>query len=128
MANKYLLDSSAWIEYFAGTEKGMKIKQFINDAQIYTTGVIVAEVSTHFLKKGLHAGEAISAIRSLAQLVHFDFNLGQKSAEIYIKERKTQGKFGLADAHVVATARTVQAKLITCDYDFLSISEAIVIK
>ena len=35
MANKYLLDSSAWIEYFAGTVIGENIKEIIEKKKHY---------------------------------------------------------------------------------------------
>ena len=64
--SKYIVDSSAWIEYFAGTEKGRKIKDLIVGKELFTTGIIVAEVSTHFLKKGLEARQAVAAMKSPA--------------------------------------------------------------
>jgi len=126
--NKYIIDSSAWIEYFSGTDKGRKVKELLIGAQTFTTGIVIAEVSTHFLKKGLQASQAVAAIKTQAALLPIDFHIGEQSAEIYVTERKTRSKFGLADAHIVATAKTHHLKIITCDMDFIGFNEATVIK
>ncbi|MBI4017087.1 MAG: PIN domain-containing protein [Candidatus Aenigmarchaeota archaeon] len=126
--NKIIVDSSAWIEYFAGREKGRKIREIIDEGvSIFITGLIVAEVSTKFLKDALPAEDAISAMKSLAILVPFDFQLGHDAAKICVHERKTKPKFGIADAHVVAAARIIRAKVITCDSDFRGLQEAMIL-
>ncbi|MBI4148410.1 PIN domain-containing protein [Candidatus Woesearchaeota archaeon] len=126
--NKIVVDSSAWIEYFAGREKGKKIRDIITEGtSIFVTGLIVAEVSTKFLKNSMPAEDAISAMKSLATLLPFDFQLGHDAAQIYVHERKTKSKFGLADAHVLAAARIIQAKVITCDSDFRGLKEATIL-
>ncbi|MBS3176832.1 PIN domain-containing protein [Candidatus Woesearchaeota archaeon] len=128
--NKIIIDSSAWIEYFKGTEKGRLVREQIlkQNTLLYTTGLIVAEVCTKFLKEGLPTEEAVTAMKSLTSIIPFDFRVGEEAAKIYINERKKREKFGLADAHVIATARLVKGKILTCDYDFHEISEALVLR
>lgn len=128
--NKFFIDSSAWIEYFAGTEKGRKVQALISKqgVMLFTSGVIVAEVSTKFLKSNQPADQAVAAMQALASLVSSDFTLGKNAASAYLHRRRTHPKFALADAHALAAARILQGKVITCDHDFLGILEAIVVK
>jgi len=126
--NRYIIDSSAWIEYFTGSAKGAKVRALLSKAQLFTTGVIAAEISIHFIRKGLSAGDAITAMKSQARIFEFDYTLGERTAETYVKRRKTHPKFGLADAHVLAAARLHKAKVITCDHDFSGLPETILIK
>ena len=128
--NKIVLDTSAWIEYFAGSEKGQRVRERLNreGREVFITGLIVAEISVKFLKETRPVEEVVRALGSLASLVPFDFRLAQEAAEIYVHERKTRNKFGLADAHVLAAARIVGGKVITFDHDFNGLNEAVVLK
>lgn len=126
--SKIILDSSAWIEYLSGTAKGMQVREEISQSIIYTITIIAAEVFVKYIKEKKDVRDAMIAIQTLATLVNVDFNLVQAAAQIYVSHRKVKGKFSLADAHIVATARLLDAKIITCDTDFLGIPEVIVIK
>lgn len=128
--NKIVIDSSAWIEYFEGTKKGAKVREFLAKSGSFPliTGVIATEVISKFLKSG-HSAEGIAtALGAVAMVVPYGISLAQKTAEVYLKQRKTKPKFGMADANVLATAVLNNAKIITCDTDFSGIPEAVVIK
>jgi len=128
--SKLVIDSSAWIEYFTGTEKGEKVRGFLakSDSFPLITGVIATEVITKFLRSGYSAAEIATALGSVALFVPYGISLAQKTAEVYAKQRKAKPKFGVADANVLAAAMLNNAKVITCDADFAGIPEAVVIK
>lgn len=126
---KTILDSSAWIEYFGGTEKGRKISNELakNTPSILITGVIVSEVLMKFLRDGMPVEHAFAAMQSMTRLVPFDFNIATKTAHLYVDQRKRQPKLSLIDAHVAAVAKAENATLFTTDHDFEGISEAVII-
>ena len=128
--NNIVVDTSAWIEYFNGTEKGSRVRERIVSAGSFalTTGLIAAELASKLVREGKPAEEAITALRSITVLVPFNFPVAQETAKIYLQQRKVKPKFGIVDAHVVAAAKLNGAKVITCDNDFAGLSEAIVIK
>jgi predicted nucleic acid-binding protein len=126
--NKYVIDSSAWIEYFMGTDKGRKVQEYIiEDNLIYITGLIVAEVTLKFMKENISTEHVELSLTSIAQLIMFDFQLGIATAEIYLQQRKKNNKFGLSDAHIAAAAKHYDAKIITFDTDFTGITNAIIL-
>lgn len=127
--NSFVVDSSAWIELFSGTEKGKRIKAYLEmeDARVFSTGFIVAEVSLKFLKEGQPANQAVLAMTSQSTIIPFDAQLGLNAAEIFFEHKSNKNKFGLADAHVLAAARRQKCRLLTCDYDFKQFPEAIVL-
>ncbi|MBU4373748.1 MAG: hypothetical protein KJ714_04765 [Euryarchaeota archaeon] len=46
-----LLDSFAWMEYFMGTQKGEKVKRFLDDdMQLYTSPIVIAEIYSKSLR------------------------------------------------------------------------------
>jgi|SRR3989344_3060444 len=128
--SKIVLDTSAWIEYFNGTEKGARVKERIAEegVGVLITGMIVAELSVKFPKDSKPIDEMVFALKNMANVVSFDFELGKESAKIYMRQRRLKPKFGLMDARVVAAARLNGGKVITCDNDFSNINEAIVIR
>lgn len=128
--NNIVLDASAWLEYFFGTEKGMKVRAHLAKAGSFVpiTGVTVAEVCKRYIREGKSTEPALTALKAITTLVSFDYALGLETANIAVQQRKQHPKFSTADAHVVALARKHRAKIITCDTDFLGIPEAIIIK
>ncbi len=130
MMNKLVVDSSAWLEYFFGTEKGKKVRTHLAKMKTFIpiTGITVAEVCKRYLRQNQSPEFALNALRSLTILDPFDYELGEATAQIVIQQRKSHTKFSTADAHIVALARKHKAKILTCDYDFIGIPEAIIIK
>ncbi len=128
--NKILLDTSAWVEYFNGTERGMRVREHLAKANTFPiiTGMIAAEVCSKFAREQKPVDAALMALRSTAMLVPFDFEVAHRTAHIYLQQRKKKPKFGIVDAHIVATAKINNAKIITCDFDFAGLSEVIIIK
>lgn len=128
--NKILLDTSAWVEYFNGSDKGRKVRETLVSAGSFalTTGMVAAELASKFLRDGKPADEIITALRAISVLVAFDYDVANKTAGIYVRQRKSKPKFGIVDAHIVAAAMLNGAKIITCDTDFSGIPEAVVVK
>lgn len=128
--NNIILDSSAWLEYFFGTDKGEKIRIHLAKADDFSpiSGVTVAEVCKRYIRDGMSTEMALTALKAMTTLVQVDYALGLETAQIAVQQRKRNLKFSTADAHMVALARKHHAKIITCDTDFLGIPEAIVIK
>jgi len=126
--SKLVVDSSAWVEYFLGTEKGRAIREKFKNQELLTTGLIASEVGMKFLRDVGGSEEVFTALKSLSLLIPFDFYLAEQTSEIYVKHRKSKPKFGLADAHVLAAARIIGAKVLTCDNDFVGIPDAIIIR
>ena len=124
-----VIDSSAWIEYFGATSRGRVIRERIQgEKNILITGVIITEVLVKHLKAGLPTEQVVTALSSLSRMLPFDIRLSQETAKVYVEQRKKQGKFGLADAHIVALARLNAAKVLTFDTDFTGIPEAIILR
>lgn len=125
-----ILDSSAWIEYYGATERGKKIRDELHKKgiKIYVTGLIVAEIGSKALKERRSLQEALAPLQNLCSIIPFDFELARITAELYVATRKTNSKFGIVDAHVLAAAQVIHGKLITCDNDFVGMPNTIIIR
>lgn len=111
-----LIDSWTWVEYWSGDSKA-------DEAAAYIDGVEAAVVST------INIAEVYHWI-----LLHYDEKTAKEKREI-IKRRcfiipvseeiaieaariKHSTKLALADSLILATAKSVEAKVVTGDHDF----------
>jgi predicted nucleic acid-binding protein len=128
--SKLLLDTSAWIEYLNGTERGRRVREHLVKSNEFPlmTGMIAAEICSKFVREQQPVDAVLTTLRTSAMPVPFDLEVAHRAAHVYSEQRRKKQKFGIVDAHIVAAARLNGAKIVTCDTDFLGIPEAIVIK
>ena len=115
-----LVDSSGWLEYFAGTPNAKHFAKPIES----TSKLIVPTISMLEVFKRVLAqrGEDL-ALQSIAlmrqgQIVDLDFSLSLMAAKLGVIH-----KLPLADSIILATARTCGAILWTQDADFEGLDE-----
>ena len=123
--NASVMDSSAWIEYLRGTERGKKIKEAMT-GELYTPALVVTEVIAH-MDKTNEGDDAYRAIATLSIIMVANAQLALDAARFYRVLRKKNSKFSYGDAHVVATAHALEGTIITCDTDFRNVPGAKVI-
>ena len=131
---KTVVDTYAWIEVFIGSEYGEKAKEIIQKSEeAYTPDVVIAEVARKYLKEGVKEQtilERLATIEETSEITPIDKNIALESAKCYLelveraKERKLKAP-SLFDAILLATARTLGAKLLTGDEHFKGIDETI---
>ncbi len=126
----FVVDASAWVEYFNGTLIGEKVKEIVENDQntIYTNVITIAELSSHFTRRNINFNEARRIILSLSSIQPVDVGFAEDAGKIHIALRKERNKFGLADAFVLLTAQKLSAKIITGDEDFRGLKEVVMIR
>ena len=48
-----MYDTYAWVEYFLGTDKGLKVRALLREKGGYTPSIVLAEVSRKYLREGV---------------------------------------------------------------------------
>jgi predicted nucleic acid-binding protein len=122
------IDSSAWIEYFMGTKKGSEVKKIIGGSDItYTSPTVVAEVYSKSIRTdGLErADERASFILDRCVFVATDEEIATSAGKIHGETKPKIKDFGLADAFVLATARSRGVKVLTGDPHFKHFGDAV---
>lgn len=115
---RVILDSSAWIEYFADRPKATQVKPFLADPRrILVPAVVFYEVQ----KKALSAfdeavAETVAGRLSQSESVPLDRDQALTAAHLSIEHC-----LAMADALILAAARSCDAELITLDPDFRGI-------
>ncbi|MBS3057068.1 MAG: type II toxin-antitoxin system VapC family toxin [Candidatus Diapherotrites archaeon] len=109
-----VFDTYAWIEYFAGSKKGVKVKEIVESTeQIVTPAIVLAEIKSSYLKEGKDFASRISFISGRSSIAALNKEISLLAAELKHKHR-----LYLVDAIVYATAQSMNAKLLTGDLHF----------
>jgi len=131
---KIVVDTYAWIELFIGSEKGRIVKEKLGSAEeVYTPDIVLAELARKYAREGIELSvleERLSKISEISRIIPIDKGMAMKAAEVD-RELKDKAKKAclrepsLVDAIVLATARALNANLITGDQHFKEESETI---
>ena len=113
-----LLDTYAWIEFFNGTEKGVKVKQLLKEKACFTSAICLAELSEWIERNNIDRNSKMNAVKNLSSIIGLDQQTLELAGILKIKKRKTAKGFGLIDAIILATAKQYRLKIVTGDKHF----------
>lgn len=123
---KFVVDTWAWIEYIEGSEKGVRVKEVVENPEneIITHWISLAEIVSFAKRKNKDYRNIIETLNSISSVIVGDAILtGQRHAEMRSKTKD----FGLADACVLAAAEKTGAKILTGDPHFEGMKNAVMI-
>lgn len=115
---KYIMDAYAWIEYFEGTKQGKVVQELLQDNEILTHSVTVAEVVSKMRRKGLNGELAFHALQGLTRIIPTEGDDCKMVGLLHAEMRAKIPGFGLADAFVLHLARDRQGRVVTGDHHF----------
>lgn len=123
-----LLDSFAWMEYFMGTLKGEKVKRFVEDnSQLYTSPIVIAEIYSKSRRTDGNEQERTDFIMKRCAVVVLDEKIAIEAAKIHAENKVKTPDFGLADAIILASARSRNMKVLTGDSHFKNFEDAVML-
>jgi predicted nucleic acid-binding protein len=123
-----VLDTFAWIEYFAGSEQGEKARHYIESGDAITPSIVIAEFADKYERERMNPKERLSFIRTKSSVSSLDDIIAETAGRISAQRRTKVKGWGLVDSVILATARAVEAKVVTGDEHFRDLEEAIMIK
>jgi predicted nucleic acid-binding protein len=125
MSDRYIADAYAWVEYLDGTPRGEKLRDILESgADVYTCTVTPAEGTSKAARTGRDPETAYAVIHGNSTITPADEQLSRSAGLLHAEARRTIHDFGLADAYVLATARTLHTRILTGDPHFKDIPEA----
>ena len=128
MSYEYILDSSAWMEYFKGSKKGEKLREIVENNAIATSIIAVAELADKFSRDEKSFQNHLLFIQSKAAILPSSIPITLEAATIKQEQRKKKPKFGLADALQFATAQDKEALFVTTDNDFVEMKGVLLVR
>jgi predicted nucleic acid-binding protein len=112
-----LLDSSCWIEYFAGTDLGTQYREVAAGTGVLVPTIVLCEVVRRVTSsQGEEQGEIVAVSLSGHTMVDLTEEVALLAAELSL-----QHHLALADSIILATARLYDATLWTQDAHFANI-------
>ena len=126
---KFIIDSYAWIEYLLSTEKGLKVKEILDNEEnkIFTHILSISEVTSRISRAGENYSKSIETIITISEIIDVDINSSSKAGELHASVRKEIKDFGLVDAFILLAAKDISAKILTGDPHFKNMKEAVMI-
>lgn len=115
-----ILDSSAWIEFFLGTDKGLKVKELVAQGGATTSIITFAEI-VHWCHKSNQAeriAERVGGIKNGSEIINLNEEILTIAGRISYERKKITQKWGMMDSIILATARIYGLKVVTKDQDF----------
>lgn len=114
MITTVTFDSSAWIEYFAGTPKGKIVKKYIDEnANIFTPSICLMEIKNKYIREGHKFQEQIEFICNISSIIDISKEIALKGADI-----KNQFNLYTIDAIIYALSQIKKSILLTSDHHF----------
>ena len=110
-----IVDSSAWLEYFAGTAYAKRFEKPVEDTlSLLVPSVVLYEVFKKVsTERDEHTALSIIAHMKLGTIVDLDLEIALRAAKL-----STTLKLPMADSIIFATAQKYDATLWTQDADF----------
>ena len=126
---KFVVDAYAWIEYLKGSEKGRRVAEIIeNDLnEVFTSAATVSEIVSKSMRENKEANIALSHINNLSIVINLTQDISIAAGELHFETKKVNKEFGMLDSFVAATARKINAKILTGDEDFKNFKNALFI-
>lgn len=109
-----VFDTSAWIDYFSGSKKGLKVVTFVESAQeIFTPSICLAELKLKYAREMPgQLDTCLGFVLSRSVIVNLSKEIALLSAE-----NKLKYKLYLVDSVIYSTAQTLGKEILTSDED-----------
>ena len=115
--NRFLIDSSAWIEYLEATPSGAKASKIIEGGKntIITPNIVMAEVVSKVIRKGGNHEIAVNAIQTLSKPATEEWGDFIRAGKEHAKLKERIKGISLADAIILTLAEKNRAAIVTKD-------------
>ena len=128
---RYIVDASAWIDYFRGTSRGRRVRQLIRPpgkpVEIFTPTVVLAEMQKHYAKEDQPGfDQDMTNVQMISkQLPVLDCETAVRAGQLLA--RHDNKGMGIVDCILLAVAESNHGKVLTLDSHFKGRREAIYI-
>ncbi len=118
-----VFDSFAWVEYFAGSRRGLNVKEIVEDSEIiYTPSICLTEIKAKYLREGRDPKERLEFIEDRGLVLAIDRDIALMAGEF-----KVSLKLHTADALIYATGVSRGCEVVTGDPHFKDLEMVIII-
>ena len=116
-----ILDSYAWIEFFQGSDKGIKVGQILKNKKCFTSIVTLSEVTNWALKNNLDHIYYIKSIEKYSQIIPLTNKISVLAGKVNFYNKKTIKNWGMLDSFIYSTALIYNLNVLIGDNHFKSL-------
>ncbi len=124
---KIVFDTFAWIEYFQGTKKGERVRDYLENNEVLTPVVVLLELSYKADKEGWNFKKFLNFIKYKTEIVGINEEFVLNFGKLYNKIKKKSRGIGFADISILNAAKLNKAKILTGDPHFSNLKEGIML-
>ena len=125
------IDTSVLIDILlhkSGSMDFQNVFQIVKDKPLFISVLQIGEYSDWCYKRDLDPSDALPSIKKLVNIINLTEEICIEGSRIKREQRmKGSRKFSLADGIIVATARSINAPILSKDNDFQYLEDAIVL-
>lgn len=119
-----ILDTSAWVEFIEGTEKGKVVRSILEREESFTSIVTFSEIAQWCLRTGREdAAATVNEIKRISRILPLTETISTGAGKLNYERKKEGKKWGMIDSMIVATAQIYGLKILTKDYAFRDLAE-----
>ena len=121
-----LLDTSAWIELFQGTEKTSAVKNILETEDNFTSAITFAEVVNWCLKNSKEGKitEYVEGIKNGSTILDLNEAIIISAGKLNYDRKKIVKNWGMVDSLILSTALFYDLKILTKDNHFKDLKNA----
>lgn len=126
---KYLVDSSAWIEYLEGSASGETVHAILQEKsnEIFVISLNIAEVVSKVKRMKKNSDLAYEVVVSHSKMLNVTPRIAREAGVLHAEMKSKNSGFSLADAMIVKAAESVSAQILTKDSHFKSFKNVVMI-
>lgn len=115
-----LFDSSAWIEFFEGTEISKRVEEVLKSEENYTCIVTIAEVVNWCFKNNLESkiSEYVEGIINGSTILDLNIQIVTVAGKLNYERKRTVKNWGMMDSIILATSLFYNLGILTKDSQF----------
>ena len=115
-----LLDTSAWIEFFQGTELGNRVSEILQNEENFTSIITLAELSSWCFRNGQkhNIKQFVEGIKKGSTVVDINETIAISAGKLSYERKKSVSGWGLADSLIFTTAAVYGLTILTKDNQF----------
>ncbi len=124
-----LFDTSAWIEFFQGTEKGKKVQEFLKNEENFTSVVTFAEIINWCLRSKLESKTSpyTKAIKKGSEIIKLDETTIILAGRLNYERKMVVKNWGMIDSFILATSLLYDLEILTLDVQFEDLPNAVIL-
>lgn len=122
---KYVIDSFAWIEYFAGSKAGADARPFIESGRGITPTIVIAELAEKYRRARIAYSRDLDFIVGMTRIIPLDLAIAEAAGSLNHERKRAVKRWGLSDSVVLATARQHGAMILTGDEHFRDLTQEV---